>query len=103
MRNGSAMSRDLRDSTGSTALTPPPLDLRVGPELKSQYAAGMASCLRVVFSQKDAPPDKKLLVFRNQAAEIARFITAGGVDKIEAVDSLANAADRIGIDPDTAT
>jgi putative DNA primase/helicase len=63
----------------------------------------MASCLRIIYSQKEAAPEKKERVFRNQATEIATYIKTGGVDKISAVDSLANAAESVGIDPDTAT
>jgi putative DNA primase/helicase len=57
----------------------------------------------VIHTQATASSDKKAVVFRNQAAEVARFIASGGLDKIMAVDSLADAAVGIGIDPDTAT
>jgi hypothetical protein len=69
---------------------------------RSTYQAGLASCLRIVYAQLDAEPEKKILVFRNQAAEIAGYIAADGVGEIEACDSLANAAKSIGLDPDTA-
>jgi RecA-family ATPase len=75
----------------------------VNQNSKAEYAAGVASCLRIIYSQREAASEKKRRVFQNQAAEIATYIKAGGVDKIEAVDSLANAANSVGIDPDTAT
>jgi hypothetical protein len=90
-----------RDFRGSTALTP----AKSAPMMsrhRSTYQAGLASCLRIVYAQLDAEPEKKILVFRNQAAEIAGYIAADGVGEIEACDSLANAAKSIGLDPDTA-
>lgn len=69
----------------------------------SEYAAGLSSCLRIIYSQRQAKPDKKQRVFRNQAAEIATFVRYGGVDKIEAGDLLAGAAEAIGLDADVAT
>jgi RecA/RadA recombinase len=91
----------LRDFQGSTALTPASSAPMVSRR-RSTYQAGLASCLRVIYAQRDAEPEKKILVFQNQTAEIAGYIAAGGVGKIEACDSLANAAESIGLDPDMA-
>src|SRR5262245_25982395 len=77
----------------STALTPADRSLFTHTQ-GAQYAAGMASCLRVIYSQREAPSEKKRQVFKNRAAEVATYVKAGGVDKIDAVDSLANAAER---------
>jgi AAA domain len=90
------------DLLSSTSLTPPSRAPLVQNH-RAEYAAGMASCLRIIHSQKEAAPEKKRRVFQNQAAEIATYIKVGGVDKIAAVDSLANAAESVGIDADTAT
>lgn len=88
-------------------MTAPAEPLTLGSDLpnkhKSGYAAGLACCLRIVHAQCDAHHDKKKLVFRNQAVEIATFVSAGGIDKIVAVDGLAEAADTIGLDTDIAT
>jgi putative DNA primase/helicase len=99
MMNGSDRRGDLLSSTSLTPASRAPLV----HNHRAEYAAGMATCLRIIRSQKEAAPEKKRRVFQNQAAEVATYVKAGGLDKIAAVDSLANAAESVGIDPDTAT
>ena len=92
-----ASSRDFRGTTALTPVSPPSMSFH-----RAAYAEGLDCCLRIVRSQADALPGHKALVFRNQATEIASFIRAGGVDKLDAVDRLAGAADSIGMDTDAA-
>ena len=70
--------------------------------LANHYAAGMSSCLRVIYAVRDRSQAHRLKVFEHQSFEVAGFVAAGGINKCEAVDSLAGAADAIGIDPDAA-
>ena len=96
MTSNTGRSREFLGSTALARSVSPALSNR-----KADYAAGMSVCLRIIYSQKDATAEKKMQVFQNQATEVATFIKSGGTDKIEAVDSLANAAESIGIDADT--
>jgi len=85
----------------STSFTPAP-ELTGFARRVAAYEDGFASCLRVIRTQTAAAAEMKLRVFRNQACEIATYVRAGGIDKIEAVDGLAGAADEIGLDVDAA-
>jgi len=64
------------------------------PQSTGDYSAGMSNCIRAIALAK---PDRQFSVFKKAARALAGFVRTGGLDKIDAVDRLNNAADAYGL------